>query len=510
MRIALDARLNAYRRGGIPEYTRQLLTAMASQDRQSTFVSLQHHDQQRPITIAPNVQRHTLWTPPHHRFEQWSLPVELLLVRPDLLHCPDFVVPLRRTIPAVTTIHDLAFLHYPDILDDDARRYYGQVRASAHSADAVIAVSEATRADIATLLELPAERVDVVHEAASPEFRQIDLSEDSIRSIGSHLMRVGNFILFVSTLEPRKNLPMLLQALRICIDRDPEAIYRLAVVGARGWRYKPIFETVRDLRLEEAVLFLDSVTGDELRWLYNACRLYVNPSLYEGFGLPALEAMACGAPTLVSNTSSLPELVGDAALLLPPSEPEAWADAIDRVWNDADLRAEMSERGIAQSRRFSWQQAARETLAIYRRVIRAQATDGEAAPPRPAQASEASQVAVPLVPPLVPPPPERVRQATQPEIPFVTTGTQESAFVTQPEAPVEEVEEPIEIKAAHVPAAERSCLRCAAPLVAGELIEKLHWRPKNGLLADEHLVRAWACPICGSVELVIAQTAPEE
>jgi len=131
-------------------------------------------------------------------------------------------------------------------------------------------------------------------------------------------------VLFVSTLEPRKNLPTLLQALRICIDRRPEAGYRLVIVGRRGWRDDAIFQAARDLKLADHVLFTGGVGQYDLRWLYNACRLYINPSLYEGFGLPLLEAMACGAPCLAAATSSLPEIGGEAAIYVPPLEAEQW------------------------------------------------------------------------------------------------------------------------------------------------------------------------------------------
>ena len=121
MRIAIDARLNAYRQGGIPQYTRQLVTALADVATEDQIVSFQHRDQLRPLAIAPNVVRRTALTPPHHRFEQWTLPLEVLLARPDVLHCPDFIAPTRRACPAVVTIHDLAFMHYPEILDTSAR-----------------------------------------------------------------------------------------------------------------------------------------------------------------------------------------------------------------------------------------------------------------------------------------------------------------------------------------------------------------------------------------------------
>jgi glycosyltransferase involved in cell wall biosynthesis len=370
MKIGIDARLNAYRQGGIPQYTRQLLSALAPLAPADQLVALQHRRQLRPLVVAPNLRRATLYTPPHHRLEQLSLPLELLPLGLDLLHCPDFIPPLRRPCPAVITVHDLAFIRYPEILDDSARRYYGQIRAAVHSAEAVIAVSESTRRDIAELLDLPPARVDLVYEAAAPHFRPLGLAPGATQTINDQPLVAGSFLLFVSTLEPRKNLPTLLAALRVCLDRRPAVAYRLVLAGARGWRESPIFASIRDLGLAEAVTVLDSVSQDDLIWLYNACRIYANPSRYEGFGLPVLEALACAAPALVANTSSLPEVAGEAATLLPPDDVQAWADAIEQLWESASLRAKFAKLGPAQAAAFSWQRAARETLAIYRRVGR--------------------------------------------------------------------------------------------------------------------------------------------
>jgi glycosyltransferase involved in cell wall biosynthesis len=368
MRYAIDARLNAYRQGGIPQYTRQLWSALAPLAPDDTLITLQHRRQLRPLVVAPNVERATLFTPPHHRFEQLALPLELLPLRLDLIHCPDFIPPMRRPCPAVITVHDLAFLRFSLILDDAARRYYGQIRQAVRSANAVIAVSESTRNDIAELLDFPPANVDVVYEAAAPHFQPRALDPDEDYTINGHTLKPGTFILFVSTLEPRKNVPLLLHALRTCLDRKPAAGYHLVLAGARGWRETSIFETLEELHLSTSVTLLDQVSQEDLLWLYNACRIYVNTSLYEGFGLPVVEALACGAPSLVANNSSLPEVAGEAAILLPANDEEAWADAIERLWHDEAARHDLAQRGPAQAATFSWQRAARETLAIYRRI----------------------------------------------------------------------------------------------------------------------------------------------
>ena len=527
MRVAIDARLNAYRRGGIPEYTRQLLAALAPLSRSDTFITLQHREHLKPIVVAPNVKRRAVFTPPHHRFEQLALPAELLALRPDLLHCPDFVVPLRRPCPAVVTIHDLAFLHFPEILDDDARRYYGQVRASVHSAQAVIAVSEATRDDIVSLLGLPAARIDVVHEAAGPEFRPPGPDDERTRVFADRALEAGAFALFVSTLEPRKNLPMLLHALKICRDRRPDVGYTLAVAGARGWRYQTIFDAVREHDLEEAVLFLGGMSSEQLRWLYGHCRLYVNPSRYEGFGLPVLEALACGAPTLASNTSSIPEIAGDAALLLPPDDPAAWADAIEALWHDDARRAALGAAGPPQAARFSWRTAAEQTLAIYRRV---------AAGPAPAIAPlpfEEDTVDSTNSAALAPQHLEAMTAETIAPITIGADGVEEDAPATSdavtlfvsndaaepellrsdavgaivPELADEVVEQPPESVA---PPAPDACPRCGALLRVGTL-EGATWRADDEP-AVAYAVLAWACTGCGALDVRLgpALSAPEQ
>lgn len=454
MRVAIDARLNAYRQGGISQYTRQLLTALPEVARDDEFVSLQHRDHLRPIAIAPNVLRRTVFTPPHHRFEQWTLPLEVMLARPQVLHSPDFIAPLRRTCPAVVTIHDLAFMHYPEILDDAARAYYSQVKANAPRADGIIAVSEATRQDIAQFIDLPIEQIDVIYEAAAPLFQRISLREGEARVLNATPVEADSFLLFVSTLEPRKNLPTLLQALRICIDRRPDAGYRLVIVGRRGWRDEPIFTAVRDLNLGEHVLFAGGVGQYDLRWLYNACRMYINPSLYEGFGLPLLEAMACGAPCLAAATSSLPEIGGNAALYVPPLDAAAWADEIEALWADEARRAELSRLGMARAQQFSWIRAARETLDVYRR----------AAERRAAPASAAAPVHAPL-----------------------------SSFDT-----------PASPRLAASPAGPRACVQCGADLVPGVLQHHLAMQPaENDGQSAPLAPRLWACSRCGYVELVV-------
>ncbi len=369
MRVGFDLRLNAYRQGGIPQYNRQLLGALARLAPDVGFVALQHRKQQQPVVTGANITPVTLLTPPHHRLEPLALPLELLPHGLTVLHCPDVIAPRWRSVPAVVTIHDLAFLLFPEILDANARQYYGQVRDTVRHADAIIAVSQHTRADICTLLEVPPERVTVIYEAAAPRFVPVALPPHATRQINRHRLTAGTFALFVSTIEPRKNLTTLLRALRLCLEREPHTPYQLVIAGLPGWNDAAIYQAARNLRLAEHLIWLGGVSQADLHWLYNACRVYANPSLYEGFGLPVLEALACGAAVLAADTSSIPEVAGDAAMLLPATDVDAWAAAMERLWHDAALRGQLGQRGVAQAAQFSWQQAASETLAVYRRVV---------------------------------------------------------------------------------------------------------------------------------------------
>lgn len=372
MRIAIDTRLNSYRTGGIPHYTSQLLAAMIALAPGDQFITIAHRKPPREsLVYGSSITRRRVWTPPHHRWEQMLLPLELRRLRADVIHFPDVIPLFRLRAPTVITVHDLAFLRYPHILDQSARRFYGQIRRAVARADAIIAVSESTRRDLADLLAVDPARVDVVYEAAAAHFQPLKLQSDATRTIQGQSLRANTFALFVGTVEPRKNLATLIQALGIVRERrdlDPPPL--LVIAGARGWLDDDVFALVKRLRLADAVRFVGNVGVHDLVWLYNACRVYLHPELYSGFGLPVLEAMQCGAPTIVADTSSLPEVAGDASLLIPPEDVAAWAEAWRNVWQDGDLRNRLRDAGRQQAAKFTWDTAAQATLQIYRRIVR--------------------------------------------------------------------------------------------------------------------------------------------
>lgn len=366
MRIGIDARLLAHRPGGIARYTAALANALTRIDTEDNFVLLVGRSERRQIVLGMRQRR--LLTPPHHRLEQVVLSLELAFAGLDLLHSPDFIPPFRRRCPAVITVHDLAFLRYPELVTEDSRRYYGQLARAVHSAEGIIAVSEATRRDMAELLGLAPERVRVIHHAVDDGFRPLD--NEAVEHYRRQRGLPRGFILWVGTLEPRKNLGTLLRALARVTEQRPALNPTLVLAGAPGWLYEDDLHLVDKLHLAENVVRLGPVPFEELPLLYNAARLFVFPSLYEGFGFPPLEAMACGIPVISSNSSAMPEVLGDAALLLDPLDVEGFAAAMVRMLEDEDLRQEMQRRGLARAAGFSWERTARQTLALYHEVAR--------------------------------------------------------------------------------------------------------------------------------------------
>jgi glycosyltransferase involved in cell wall biosynthesis len=368
MRVGIDARLVYYSRAGIGQYIMRLAKALSSLNtHHDQFVLLQSRKDRTHIVNGQNFSRASLWTPCHHWAEQTTLRFEIGRLNLDLLHSPDFIPPFQRNCKSVITIHDLAFLLYPHFLTKESARYYGQIDQAVRNTDHIIAVSESTRQDTIKLLGVPERKITVIHEAANPSFRQMD-KEESRRRVAKMYGLDREFILFVSTIEPRKNLPGLLQAYRKLLD-DYKVPEGLALAGSPGWLSEEVYSLVESLNLDEHTRFLGRVPSEHLVYLYNAAQLLVHPSFYEGFGLPPLEAMTCGTPAIVSNVSALPEVVGDAAFLVDPHDTDSLTVAMWRLLTDDDLRDSYVAKGFKRADKFSWKRAADETLAVYRRVV---------------------------------------------------------------------------------------------------------------------------------------------
>lgn len=370
MRIGIDARIIYYTKAGIGQYTINLTRALAQLASDAEFILLQHRKDPVPFVSQDSVSRFGVLTPSHHRLEQMMLALELPLRRLDidLLHSPDFIPPLHvNNFKSVITVHDLAFLVWPHFLTADGARYYGQIDQAVRRADHIIAVSHSTKNDLVRLVGVPAESITVVHEAANPVYQPVDPAQARDYLRGKFPLPDA-FILFVSTIEPRKNIGTLLKAYQ-WLRHHYKVDVGLVLAGAIGWLSDRVFEEVDELDLREHVTFLGRVETEDLLYLYNCARCLAHPALYEGFGLTPLEAMACGTPVVVSNVSSLPEVVGDAALLVDPKSEEDLAVALHRLVTDEQLRLALREKGLARAGTFSWQRAARETLDVYRQVL---------------------------------------------------------------------------------------------------------------------------------------------
>jgi glycosyltransferase involved in cell wall biosynthesis len=296
-------------------------------------------------------------------WEQTALP----LTRMDLLHSMAFVTPLISPWPTVVTVYDLSFVHYPAAFPA-ARRTYLRLLAqlSCRRAGRVIAISESTRRDIVKQWGLPASKITVAYPGVGERFQP--LPADQVAAFRARHKLPETFILHVGTLQPRKNLVRLIQAYR-----QLQTDVKLALVGGKGWLYQEILDEIERLNLQNDVIMPGYVPADELPLWYNAAAALAYPSLYEGFGFPVVEAMACGTPVVTSNVSSMPEAAGTgdkrAALLVDPHDTGALVDALDRILVDRALREELQNKGLKQSARFTWQQTAAATVAAYQHVL---------------------------------------------------------------------------------------------------------------------------------------------
>ncbi len=285
----------------------------------------------------------------------------------DIFHSSDVLNYALPGAKSVTTIHDLTTLilpqyHLPHIQKMQAEKF----RFAQEQADAVIAVSENTKRDIVRLLGIEPERVHVVHEGVEPGLRPLS-SEAIDPTLTAYGLESQTYILHVGTIEPRKNLVRLVEAYHQVHQAMPQPP-KLVLVGRKGWFYDEVYAKVTVLNLTRDVLFFDTVADDELPAFYNGALLLVYPTLYEGFGLPALEAMACGTAVVAANTSSLPEVIGDAGLLINPTDTLALADAIVHLLEDPIRRAKLSQKGLIQVKQFTWERVAQETVTVYEKV----------------------------------------------------------------------------------------------------------------------------------------------
>jgi glycosyltransferase involved in cell wall biosynthesis len=376
MRITFDVSPAIHRHAGLGRYARELLSALAALDETNEYLAFSHAPSADcPPGLLPD--RVPLRTVPLSA-KPWRMSVlfasltgvamDPWLPRGDIFHATEHLLPPLKNARTVFTLHDLIFQFFPEYhLPLNREFLIHAMPRFLRRADAIIAVSECTKRDAIHFYKLPPDKITVIYEGVSPELSPVN-DENALGQVRERLTRGRPFILFVGTIEPRKNLVALVDAVRMLRARGYP--HRLVIAGRKGWLYQGLFDHVRRTGMEDEVDFLDFVTEKDLAGLYSACAAFVFPSLYEGFGLPPLEAMTCGAPVICSNAASLPEVVGDAAILVNPREVGEIVAALARVLSDAGLREQLRAQGITQAAKFSWERAARETLRVYESLFK--------------------------------------------------------------------------------------------------------------------------------------------
>lgn len=286
----------------------------------------------------------------------------------DLYHALAFVSPLVLTRPSVVTVYDLSFIHYPQVLSA-ARRLYLRLFTplSCRRARRVIAISHSTAHDLTASLGIPPDKIDVAAPGYDTSVYH-PLPPESVEAFRREKGLPERFWFFLGTLEPRKNLITLIEAYAAL---PPSERLPLVLAGGKGWDYEDVFAAVERYNLHTEVKFPGYIPPQDMVLWYNSAEVFIYPSVFEGFGLPVLEAMACGTPVIVSDASSLPEVVGGAGMKLPPRDTAAWTEALRRAYHDAAWREDASSRGLTEAARYRWDETARVTIASYQRALAA-------------------------------------------------------------------------------------------------------------------------------------------
>lgn len=296
--------------------------------------------------------------------EQFYLPYYYKKLKPDLVHYPNFNSSFCPGIPFVATICDLIYYLYPKACPNKLGHLYAKtmLRHSAKKSRAIITISHHSKNDIVKHLKVPQEKVNLTYTGVNQEYHPVE----TLKALLEKYNIQGDYILYMGNHEPRKNIVGLLKAYSISKCRND---YSLVIGGKKDPRRKEIYETINELSLGKSVLFTGHIQQQDMPAIYTAAKLFVFPSFYEGFGLPPLEAMACGTPVVCSNAASMPESVGDAAITVEPSNIESLAEAIDKVLGNHTLQKELIFKGFAQAKKFSWENTAKATLEVYKKAL---------------------------------------------------------------------------------------------------------------------------------------------
>ena len=368
MRVAIDARkLHDF---GIGTYIRNLLRQLARLDHDTEYVLLcQESDLGVAAQLGPNFRAVLEPSPNYSLREQIHVPWVVLREKPDVYHAPHYVLPAGVRCRKVVTIHDCIHLMFPQYLPNRAAYAYAKTTmwAAARRSDRILTVSEASKRDILHFFNVPPQKVSVIYNAIDERFSVAPREED-VNRVRERYQLDQRFVLYVGNIKPHKNLVRLIEAFAE-LRRSPDLEdVKLLIIGDEISKLPALRRAVHRHKLHKFVRFLGYLPDETLAILYRLANVFVFPSLYEGFGLPPIEAMASGAPVVTSNVSSLPEVTGDAAMLVDPYEVDSIVSGIRRVLTDPSLAAEMRQKGFARAREFSWERSVEQTLRVYQEL----------------------------------------------------------------------------------------------------------------------------------------------
>lgn len=372
MKIGIDATSVTEKSAGFKRYLMQLVKGLAKIDKKNDYILFINRRAYNLIAINQlNFKNIKVYTPPkiHFYWGQVYFPLKIMFEKLDLLFSPVSAPPILCSVKKCVVLHDLAFFLFPETIKNTFALFYWKffMLHGIKKAENIITDSKSTKSYLMKHLYVPEKKIEVIYGFINNEFKKIK-DDNVIKSVKEKYSLPRKYILYVGTIEPRKNISTLIKAYHK-IRKESLIKHSLVIVGKKGWGYSNIFETIKELNLEDDIIFTGYVPDKDLPALYNAADLFVYIPLHEGFGYPPLEAMCCEIPVVVSNTSSLPEIVGDGGVLVDPYNVDEIAEQIIKLLNNEQLRKKIANEGYIRSKNFPMERSINKLLEVFRNII---------------------------------------------------------------------------------------------------------------------------------------------